>query len=423
MTDSAFDAVVRLPGRTVCIFRVGFKTDEGHREFLSNFCNKPAVTINGKEIAIRVRDRTLNLIRVRVHNFKFSDDLGALEVRMRQYGRVSKAFWDTYQDRTLPKWSGIKTGVVNVDMEIHDNIPSYIKFGSYKQPLMIEYAGQLKTCRICDSTFHISSVCPKLASSAAPQHQPIVQAGTSGSYSRAVVQPAPSKSLSSGWQTKVGTKTVDVEEPSVPSVASLLDQAPLPTSETAGSSHSADESFSDSEPEKTGYQAVATEGAGKKRKKKYPGSKEYRDQEKQKRKGERRGSQVPLLEQASPGETLENLKENLGEVQITPDSPEGIFPDKSANDHAEPEMDVEYETTLENEQSSPVIPAGQAPRHEPFTQGNMLSPLGNYVTTPLESTGPNVITDITRAGLEAFHKKKHSEKQKSRQTQHNPPAN
>ena len=28
VVDSAFDAVVRLPGRAICIYRVGFKSDE-----------------------------------------------------------------------------------------------------------------------------------------------------------------------------------------------------------------------------------------------------------------------------------------------------------------------------------------------------------------------------------------------------------
>ena len=93
---SAFDAVVRLPGRAICIYRVGFKTDEAHRTFLSNFSLKESVLINGKQVSIRVRDRTQNLLRVRVHHFKFNDDLGLLSVRLRQYGTVNRIFWDTF---------------------------------------------------------------------------------------------------------------------------------------------------------------------------------------------------------------------------------------------------------------------------------------------------------------------------------------
>ena len=31
VVNSAFDAVVRLPGRAISIYREGFKSDEGHR--------------------------------------------------------------------------------------------------------------------------------------------------------------------------------------------------------------------------------------------------------------------------------------------------------------------------------------------------------------------------------------------------------
>ena len=60
-------------------------------------------------------------------------------------------------------------GVVNVDMEIHENIPSYINFGSYKHHLMVEYAGQTKTYRLCDSPLHVSSTCPKLMNQVGPK--------------------------------------------------------------------------------------------------------------------------------------------------------------------------------------------------------------------------------------------------------------
>ena len=71
--------------------------------FLSNFSPKGCVFINGNQVSIRVGNRTLNWLRVRVHSFKFNDELGLLSVRVHQY--------------------------------IIDHIPSYINFGSYKHPL------------------------------------------------------------------------------------------------------------------------------------------------------------------------------------------------------------------------------------------------------------------------------------------------
>ncbi|KAK4030431.1 hypothetical protein OUZ56_023498 [Daphnia magna] len=108
-----------LPGRAFCVFRIGFKTVKDHIEFLNKFSAKESVVISGKEVRIRVRDRSVNLVRVRIQHFKFDDDLSLLNKRLREFGVISRVFWDTYQDRSLPRWNGIKTGVVNVDMEIH----------------------------------------------------------------------------------------------------------------------------------------------------------------------------------------------------------------------------------------------------------------------------------------------------------------
>ena len=160
-SDSIFDAISRLPGRAICVFRIGFKTVKDHIEFLDKFSAKESVVISGKEVRIRVRDRSVNLVRVRIQHFKFDDDLSLLNKRLREYGVISRIFWDTYQDRSLPRWNGIKTGVVNVDMEINKGIPSYITFGSYKDPLMVSYAGQMHTCRMCDSPTHVLANCPK----------------------------------------------------------------------------------------------------------------------------------------------------------------------------------------------------------------------------------------------------------------------
>ncbi|XP_045023985.1 uncharacterized protein LOC123468971 [Daphnia magna] len=160
-SDSIIDAVSRLPGRAFCVFRIGFKTVKDHIEFLNKFSAKESVVISGKEVRIRVRDRSVNLVRVRIQHFKFDDDLSLLNKRLREFGVISRVFWDTYQDRSLPRWNGIKTGVVNVDMEIHKGIPSFITFGSYQDPLMVSYAGQMHTCRMCDSPTHVLANCPK----------------------------------------------------------------------------------------------------------------------------------------------------------------------------------------------------------------------------------------------------------------------
>ncbi len=107
---------------------------------------------------------------------------------------VSRICWDTYQDRSLPKWNGIKTGVVNVDMEIHKNIPSCITFGSYRDPLMVSYPGQMHTYCLCDSPTHVSADCPKHPSRlTTPSTNPVGPNGTRNYSSvitnRALIRP------------------------------------------------------------------------------------------------------------------------------------------------------------------------------------------------------------------------------------------
>ncbi|KAI9550933.1 hypothetical protein GHT06_001746 [Daphnia sinensis] len=195
---SAFDAISRLQGRALCIFRIGFKTVVGHDAFMAKYGEKESVVIGNREVRINVRDRSINLIRVRIQHFKFDDDLNQLARRLRDYGSVSRIFWDTYQDRSLPKWNGIKTGVVNVDMEIRKNIPSYINFGNYKHPLMVSYGGQMPTCRMCESPTHVLANCPKLANKVAiPSMNNKGPFGTR-TYSSVLTKPTLNKATISG---------------------------------------------------------------------------------------------------------------------------------------------------------------------------------------------------------------------------------
>ena len=397
---------------------------------MSNFSLKESVLINGKQVSIRVRDRTQNLLRVRVHHFKFNDDLGLLLVRLRQYGTVNRIFWDTYQDKQLPKWSGIKTGVVNVDMEIHDNIPSYINFGSYKHPLMVEYAGQMKTCRLCDSQLHVSSTCPKLTHQLGSKtlSKPVAVAR---SYSSVAAQPAFNKPSTSGWQTKTGGKYVPIEIPdevaSVSNAITILDAALNQNLATRGSTPEADVQISDEEDGTNDEKSGPTEKSRKKRKKSATGSKQLRDQEKQAKRVERRGSdgQPPEKAQVQSSESEPVVPEpNEGNVEPQAvQQPEQAAPRSSAVAEGSEAMEVDSvsaRSTPANDEltstcgSSDIdIPAGQRPRDDLNTQES-LPPVLVDINTPecFESTDIGMEAKTIEA-LEKFRQKK-AEQQKSR---------
>lgn len=421
---SAFDAVARLPGRTLCIYRVGFKSDEDHLDFISKFGQKESVTINGKAIPIRVRDRTLNLVRVRIHHLKFNEDVGSLAMRLRQYGKVTRLAWDTYQDRQLPKWSGIKTGVVNVDMEIHSNIPSYITFGSYKHPLMVEYAGQTKTCRICESPCHVATVCPKLTIKVAPVDPSSNTINGPRSYSNVVR--SSNKPSSSGWQTVQGNKAVPAVEANIVSaVAQMLEQGNQNT-EPPGSTPTLENSFSKSM-ESLNDERPLLLAAAKPTKRKTSSSKEQRDNEKQLKRDSRRNSLE--LQAASQGsediivstlEILEALAMESGQTScdesptpqnLVADEVERVVTDEGSNTETPGSIPrrVEDSQHCSEMQCSDPIPAGQKPPRLPDTQGE--ANISQFVTpdTPPQGRKGNIRT-ATLAAMDAVAQKKLSQR-------------
>ena len=297
-SDSIFDAISRLPGRAICVFRIGFKTVKDHIEFLDKFSAKESVVISGKEVRIRVRDRSVNLVRVRIQHFKFDDDLSLLNKRLREYGVISRIFWDTYQDRSLPRWNGIKTGVVNVDMEINKGIPSYITFGSYKDPLMVSYAGQMHTCRMCDSPTHVLANCPKqprnLTNPSTISKEPI---GTR-SYSSALTNRAPVRTTVrkpqetgpiGGGQMPIAPifdaiSFPELAQRSAMSTAVVPDGAPEEPISKPDEAESFSDTNTDAEDASCVDPSVASKSVKKKKKKE---TREFRDQQKQSEKRSR----------------------------------------------------------------------------------------------------------------------------------------
>jgi hypothetical protein len=308
VSGSIFDAVSRLPGRAICVFRVGFKTVKDHADFLEKFTKKDSVKIGDNEVKIRVRDRSVNLVRVRIQHYKFDDDLSLLSKRLREYGLVSRIFWDTYQDRLLPKWNGIKTGVVNVDMEIHKGIPSYISFGSYKVPLMVSYAGQMYTCRLCDSPTHVLADCPKQPSRLTTPSTNSEVPKEARNYSSVLKNPAsfrPTKRPQATNPIGIGPRpiapTVDAQsfpvlaqEPTTSTAVVLYKTSEDPVSKPDGSETDTAEDTDAEDPLSVSSEAVPRPVSKKKKK----GSREFRDQEKQSRKKSRVASSQPSMEES-----------------------------------------------------------------------------------------------------------------------------
>ena len=440
-SGSIFDAVSRLPGRAVCVFRVGFKTANDHTEFLEKFTAKESVTIGDTEFRIKVRNRSIDLVRVRIQHFKFNDDLSLLDKRLREFGCV--IFWDTYQDRSLPKWNGIKTGIVNVDMEIHKSIPSYISFGSYKNPLMVSYAGQMHTCRLCDSLTHVLADCPKQPGRlTTPSTNPIGPNGTRN-YSCVLTNRAPTRPTTSRKPVAFNqipiAPTVDAQ--------SFPELAQRPTTSTAVVPFKAvvdlvsipGGSESDSGTDTDADDAVLTSSEAvskplKKKKKKE--SREFRDQQKQSQKksrlvpshstteeSEQNLSDVAQLvevgsptrdDQGSiPGVAIDSFstisgRDDVPRVEGSPSDPSQPTTVDQTDNEVDGEMDTSELVTISTPEdymflSSGSIEPGQRPRDSP--EASHVSETQLSLGIPL-GTLPTPTQDKTLKAMEAIRKKK-----------------
>lgn len=159
--------------------------------------------IGGKEVRINVRDRMINLMLVRIQHFKFDDGLSQLARRLRDYGSMSRIFWNTYQDRSQPKWNGNKIVVLNEGHANPPKIPSYINFGSYKHLLIVSYGLQMPTCRMCASLIRVLANCPKLANKVAFSSMNFMGLIGARTYNSVLINPTQPKPTTSGDKAQV----------------------------------------------------------------------------------------------------------------------------------------------------------------------------------------------------------------------------
>ncbi|EFX69574.1 hypothetical protein DAPPUDRAFT_113538 [Daphnia pulex] len=172
-------------------------------------------------------------------------------------------------DRSLPRRNGIKTGIVNVDMEIHKGIPSYITFGSYKDPLMVSYAGQMHTCRIYSSV---------LITNRAPVRTTVRKPQDSGPFGGGQMPIAPT--------IDADTFPELAQRPTTSTVV-VLDGAPEDPISNPDGTESSSDTDADAEDSNCVGSSVASKSVKKKKMKQ---TREFRDQQKQSKKRSRTAS-------------------------------------------------------------------------------------------------------------------------------------
>jgi hypothetical protein len=118
------------------------------------------VKIGNKNFKVLVRDSNVEEKFVRITGIPHSMDLGVIQTRFKEFGKVLDMRWERYHVveneyliPTLSTWLICR-------MTLEKAIPSYVTVGDYR--VIVRYNGQKQTCGICDETSHLRKDCPSL---------------------------------------------------------------------------------------------------------------------------------------------------------------------------------------------------------------------------------------------------------------------
>lgn len=93
---------------------------------------------------------------VKIRNLPPEAGLSALRQELSEYGSCLDVSWDRFQHGPF---KGVRNGTRIATMSLVSHVPSYIRVLGYEG--VVEYAGQPKTCRVCDSQEHLRANCPE----------------------------------------------------------------------------------------------------------------------------------------------------------------------------------------------------------------------------------------------------------------------
>ncbi|XP_069949566.1 uncharacterized protein [Cherax quadricarinatus] len=110
--------------------------------------------------AIRVRliDVSRHYTWVKVRNVPFEADEADIRNVFERYGTVHLATAGTWVDGAYAGWP---EGTFNLKMTLRHPIPSFVILDDFRTQVMVYYAGQRKTCRLCGAYDHMAAQCER----------------------------------------------------------------------------------------------------------------------------------------------------------------------------------------------------------------------------------------------------------------------
>ncbi len=115
-----------------------FKSEDGHIQKV--FWTKNGVPINF----------------LRIRNVPPEVEEEVIFEKLSEYGKCVHLECDRFKHGPF---KGIRNGTRHVFISLRSHVPSYVTIEGYEA--VVEYAGQPKTCRLCDSPHHLRANCPE----------------------------------------------------------------------------------------------------------------------------------------------------------------------------------------------------------------------------------------------------------------------
>ncbi|XP_069957545.1 uncharacterized protein [Cherax quadricarinatus] len=110
-------------------------------------------------VKVRLIDVSRHFTWVKIRNVPFEADEADIRSVFETYGTVhlaQKGKW------TAGAYMGRPEGTFSLKMTLRHPIPSYVVLEDFRTQVMVSYAGQRRTCRICGAYDHMAAECVKL---------------------------------------------------------------------------------------------------------------------------------------------------------------------------------------------------------------------------------------------------------------------
>ncbi|XP_069955581.1 laminin subunit gamma-1-like [Cherax quadricarinatus] len=142
----------------------------------AGFYNKIVETFQERRMVVNsavevcLHDVSTYVTWVKVRNVSFEVEEYDLRDVFGRYGTVHAATKGVWREGP---YEGFPEGSFTIKMTLRQSIPSYVRLEKYRTQVFVHYAGQRKTCKLCNSFEHMAAQCPRQLVVHSRDHSPV----------------------------------------------------------------------------------------------------------------------------------------------------------------------------------------------------------------------------------------------------------